>query len=128
MAEALLRKHGANTYEVYSAGIQPRSIDPLTIQVMQEAGCDMSHACSKDYNELAGKLPFSLVVIVCADLQSLYTFPRGSSMQFNWNFCDTASFQPQGESRLAFFRDIRDQIELRVVQFLADIAAQPNRS
>jgi len=121
MAESLIRKYAGDAYEVYSAGMQPLPIDPLTIQVLEEAGCNMSHACSKNYSDLVGKVPFSLIVTVCQDIQSLYTFSPGSSMLLSWDFCDPLQFPAQGEDRLERFRDLRDQVDQKVVQFLADL-------
>ena len=35
MAEAFLRRLGAGRFDAFSAGLSPRQIDPLTIQVME---------------------------------------------------------------------------------------------
>ena len=61
MAEAFLRKYGADRFEAYSAGLEPKAINPLTIQVMQEAGIDISGQHSKGIGEYIGKgaLPVS---------------------------------------------------------------------
>ena len=36
MAEAFLRAYAGDRYEAYSAGLEPREINPLTISVMEE--------------------------------------------------------------------------------------------
>ena len=38
MAEAFLRAYAGNRYEAYSAGLEPREVNPLTIAVMEEQG------------------------------------------------------------------------------------------
>ena len=38
MAEALLRTHGGDAFEVHSAGTEPRGVNPLTLRVLEEAG------------------------------------------------------------------------------------------
>ena len=42
MAEALLRRHGGDTFEVHSAGTEPRGINPLTLRVLAEAGIEVT--------------------------------------------------------------------------------------
>ena len=42
MAEALLRRHTGHRFEVFSAGLRPREIHPLTYRVMAEIGIDIS--------------------------------------------------------------------------------------
>jgi len=56
MAEAFLRKHGGDRFEVHSAGLNPTGINPLTIQVMNEVGIDMDEHRSKSVSEYLGKL------------------------------------------------------------------------
>jgi arsenate reductase len=41
MAEAFLRAFTGDEFEVYSAGLEPREIDPLTVAVMRERGFDL---------------------------------------------------------------------------------------
>jgi arsenate reductase len=38
MAEAFLRKYTGDRFEVYSAGLKPSLINPLTVRVMEEIG------------------------------------------------------------------------------------------
>ena len=47
MAEAFLRKYAGEHFEAYSAGLKPKQVNPFTIQVMQEAGIDISNQISK---------------------------------------------------------------------------------
>ncbi|HEY8817528.1 MAG TPA: hypothetical protein VIM25_01755, partial [Candidatus Limnocylindrales bacterium] len=51
MAEALLRHHGGAAFEVYSAGTEPKGVNPLTLRVLAEAGIDASFARSKSVTE-----------------------------------------------------------------------------
>ena len=61
MAEALLRRHGGDRFEVFSAGTEPRGVNPLTLRVLHEAGIDASTARSKSVSEFLGQ-PFDYVV------------------------------------------------------------------
>lgn len=42
MAEVFLRKYGDDKYEVHSAGLEPKGLHPITVQVMSEIGLDVS--------------------------------------------------------------------------------------
>ena len=55
MAEALLRTHAGDRFEVYSAGLEPSIINPYTVKVMEEAGYDMSNHSAKNVREYLGK-------------------------------------------------------------------------
>lgn len=47
MAEAFLRKYAGDRFEAHSAGLEPKGLNPLTIQVMDEIGMDMYGHTSK---------------------------------------------------------------------------------
>jgi arsenate reductase len=66
MAEALLRKHAGDRFELYSAGFESTDINPFTRQVMEEAGLDPSGQYAKGVKEYPGKIIFAYVIIVCA--------------------------------------------------------------
>ena len=51
MAEAFLRKYGVDRFESYSAGLEPKGLNPLTVRVMQEVGIDISQQQSKGVGE-----------------------------------------------------------------------------
>ena len=56
MAEAFLRKHAGNRYEVLSAGTEPKGINPLTVRVMDEVGISLDGHRSKSLSEFLGKV------------------------------------------------------------------------
>jgi arsenate reductase len=43
MAEAFLRKYAGEAFEAHSAGLEPKGVNPLTINVMKEVGIDISN-------------------------------------------------------------------------------------
>ena len=51
MAEALLRGQTGHRFEVFSAGLRPREIHPLTYRVMAEIGIDISGQRPKGVRE-----------------------------------------------------------------------------
>ena len=68
MAEAFLRKYGGDRFEAYSAGLEPKGLNPLTVQVMQEVGIDVSQQQSKGVGTYLGKVLFQYLITVCDDV------------------------------------------------------------
>ncbi len=120
MAEAFLRRYGGDRFEAHSAGLAPKELNPLTIKVMNEVGIDISGQRSKGVNEYLGKVLFQYLITVCddADKNCPITWP-GVSKRMHWSFEDPASFVGTDEEKLAKFRQIRDQIERRVQDWLS---------
>ena len=60
MAEAFLRRYGGDRFEAHSAGLDPQGLNPLTIQVMQEKGYDLSLHDIEGHQGVSGQGPFSV--------------------------------------------------------------------
>ena len=120
MAEAFLRHYGGDRYEVHSAGLEPKGIHPLTVRVMEEAGIDISAQTSKGIDTYLGRLHFQTLITVCdnADKNCPAVWP-GVNRRLHWSFEDPAAAQGSEEERLAKFRQVRDQIEAKVKEWLA---------
>jgi arsenate reductase len=120
MAEAFLRKYGGAKFEAYSAGLEPKGLNPFTVQVMQEAGIDISGQRSKNVGEYLGKVLFQYLITVCdeAEKNCPSAWP-GISKREHWSFEDPAKFEGTPEEKLAKFREIRDQIEQKIRVWLA---------
>jgi arsenate reductase len=122
MAEAFIRHHGGNLFEVYSAGIDPTPINPLTYCVMAEVGYDLAGHTSKQLDELTGKMKFDTLITVCDDADK--NCPVGlvkADHRLHWSFEDPAAFVGSEEERLAKFRQVRDMIEKRIVEWLGQL-------
>ena len=124
MAEALLRRHTGDRFEVYSAGYEPTDINPFTRQVMAEVGIDLGGQYAKGVKEYLGKINFAYVIIVCdrAEKTCPTAFPSISRQRLFWPFEDPVAFKGTDEEKLAKFREIRDQIDQRIRQWLNELA------
>jgi arsenate reductase (thioredoxin) len=121
MAEAFLRQYAGDRFEVYSAGLEPKGINPYTVRVMQEMGIDLDGQSSKHIREYLGKTHFGYLVTVCAHAEE--NCPRtflGVSQRLHWEFEDPAVFEGSDERKLHKFRQIRDQIDRRVREWLRE--------
>lgn len=118
MAEALLRRHAGGRFEVYSAGIEPSEINPLTIQVLSEIGIDASGQWAKSVELFRGKLHFDYVITVCSNAEERCPVFADTAIRLHWPFDDPAASQGSDEEKLAGFRRVRDRIEERIVTWL----------
>jgi len=115
MAEAFLRKYAGDHFEAHSAGLEPKGVNPFTIQVMQEVGIDISNQTSKGVDTYLGKVLFQYLITVCDDAdKNCPTVWPGVNQRMHWSFEDPAAFEGTDDEKLAKFREIRDQIEERI--------------
>ena len=119
MAEAFLRKYAGNTLEAHSAGLEPKGVNPLAVQVMHEVGVDISRQTSKSIETYLGKMLFQYLVTVCDDAdKNCPTIWPGVNIRLHWSFEDPARFEGTKTEKLAKFREVRDQIEKKVKEWV----------
>jgi arsenate reductase len=123
MAEAFLRRYAGDRFQVYSAGLEPKGINPYTVRVMEEIGFPFDGHYSKPLAEYMGKLDLGYLITVCgdADARCPRVFP-GMGQRLHWGFEDPAAFVGSEEETLARFREVRDQIDKRVRGWLAELS------
>lgn len=126
MAEAWLRHLAADRFDVFSAGLAPKPIHPLTVQVLQERGVSTSGQWPKPVSEYMGRRGFDYVIFVCTEADSTcpHTFP-GATVRWFWPFPDPAAVTGTPEEQLAAFRSVRDGIERRIRAMLEVVNTSP---
>lgn len=112
MAEGWARHLKGDVIEPYSAGVEPRGVNPLAVKVMAEVGVDISKQRSKHVNEVT-RTPFDFVVTLCDQAQEACpVFPGGGTV-VHVGFDDPYTLT-QGEQdeakRLKEYRRVRDEI------------------
>jgi arsenate reductase (thioredoxin) len=124
MAEAFLRVYAGDQYESYSAGIEPKGhILPDVLTAMKERGLDLSGQRSKGVEEYLGKVHFAHVITVCGDAEeNCPTVFLNMGRHEHWPFDDPAKFAGGNEERLQRVREVRDQIDERVHQWIEEQA------
>ena len=121
IAEAFLRKYGGERYEAHSAGLEPKGLNPFTVKVMQEIGIDVSGQTSKGVDTYLGKTLFQYLVTVCDDAdKNCPTVWPGVGNRMHWSFQDPAAAEGTEEEKLAKFREVRDLIEVKIKEWLAE--------
>ncbi len=117
MAEALVRQKGGASFEVHSAGTDPRGVNPLTLRILAETGIDASFARSKSVAEYLGQR-FDYVVTVCDEARQVCPVFPGVHRSLHWRYEDPAEAQGTEEERLAVFRRVLIQLGERINQFV----------
>jgi arsenate reductase len=122
MAEGFLRHYAGAEFEAYSAGLEPKGLNPLTVKAMQEIGVDVSGQHSKNVREYLGFVNFAYLIIVCGDAEEKCpTVFVGVSKRMFWPFDDPAAAQGSEAEKLAEFRRVRDEIGLKVREWLREL-------
>jgi arsenate reductase (thioredoxin) len=121
MGEALLRKHAGDRFEVFSSGLYPADINPLTLKVLEEADTDTGSLKPESARDYLGRVTMQYVIIVCsrAESECPSTWP-GVSNRMYWPFDDPAAAEGTEEERLEVFRRVRDEIEARILEWLTE--------
>ena len=109
MAEGYLRSVAGERFDVMSAGIEPKGLNPLAVTAMREAGVDISRQRSKDVTEFLG-MPVQYVVTVCSNAREKCPVFPATVKFIHWDLDDPAAVQGTEEEKLAAFRKVRDEI------------------
>jgi len=114
MAEAFFRKFTKNKFNVISAGTTPSpKLNPIAIEVMKEIGIDMTEQSPKTLSDSMISSSFKTVNMGCMDKESC-------SALFVKDVIDWNISEPK-EKTLEQVREIRDQIENKVLNLIATI-------
>ena len=116
MAETFLNALGGGRFEAESAGLDPRDINPLVVEVMKEVGFDLSKKRPNSVLDFfkQGRL-YHQVIFVCDKRteEQCPIFP-GLGKRHSWPFQDPAQLKGTHEEMLDQARKIRDEIKTRI--------------
>ena len=113
MAEGWARQLGGKRIEAQSAGIESHGKNPRAIEVMREAGVDISsHESTKLTNEMLTKADYVITVCGHAD-ENCPVLPAGTRKE-HWPLNDPAKATGSEEDVMAVFKESRDDIGRRV--------------
>lgn len=117
IAEAIVNTRLASSWQAFSAGTKPAGyIHPLTVSVLEEIG--IKHlGTPKNASTFYGS-EFDLVVTVCDAAAEDCPIWLGKNPQIHLAFEDPASFQGDQESTLNKFRQVRDEIGIKIPDLL----------
>ncbi len=116
MAEAFLKDIARDRLIVESAGLDPKPVNSLVVEVMREIGHDLSSVRSDSVFEFfkEGRL-YDYVFTVCDETAAgqCPVFP-GITKRFHWPFPDPEDLTGTHDEKLDALRKIRDQVKAKV--------------
>lgn len=116
MAEGLARALWPAEVKVWSAGSHPTSVRPEAVQVLAESGIDISRHRSKPVSEIPAA-EVDTVITLCGEEECPVFL--GQATRLHWPFPDPAAGQAASpEAVLARFREVRDGIRARLINFV----------
>lgn len=118
MAEGMLRAWGGQAWEARSAGVEATFVRLEAIQAMEEIDIDINDQQSKSLAQLIGQ-PWDFVIPVCEEGAAACPMIPGGHVVERWQFDDPSAATGSDEERLEVFRRVRDEIAVRVRDFIA---------
>lgn len=112
MAEGWARHLRGDVIEPYSAGIEKHGLNPHAVQIMAEAGVDISNHVSNTLDELS-HVELDVVVTVCSHAHETCPIFPGSAKVIHHGFDDPprlAKDETGPDSALDHYRRVRDEI------------------
>jgi arsenate reductase (thioredoxin) len=112
MAEGFARFFGKDIFEPYSAGSKPSGkVDPMAVEVMKEAGIDISSQKTKGFNDFSVKEFDMIITLGCGDVCPFVP----AKEHIVWKIDD-----PKGKE-IGVFRMARDQIKSHIKKLAESI-------
>jgi arsenate reductase len=120
MAEGLLNARCKDRYTVFSAGIAPAGLNPYAIEVMKEAGIDITAQKSKQLNQFTATR-FDYVITMCDRVKAALprSIPKGETI-IHRGFVSPSDIQENKAQILADFRTLRDDIDVWLTEIFPE--------
>ena len=111
MAEGWCRHIRGDAFDVYSAGVERHGMNERAIQVMSEAGVDISNHSSKTVEEMPD-ISFDYVVTVCGHAHEYCpVFPGGNIVHIGFQDPPKLAEGLSDEEQIInIYRQVRDEI------------------
>lgn len=120
IADGFLKALGGDKYEVQSAGLEAHGLNPRAVQIMKEAGVDISSHTSNSIDpELLNRADYVITLCGHAD-EHCPAISNKNVVKWHWGFEDPAKATGTEEEIVAKFREVRDSIKRRIEQFVKE--------
>jgi thioredoxin type arsenate reductase len=120
MADGFLKALGSDKYEVKSAGLEAHGLNPRAVQVMKEAGVNISgHTSDVIDPETLNRADYVITLCGHAD-EHCPVISNPNVVKWHWGFDDPAKAAGTEEEIMVSFRTVRDAIKARIETFLAE--------
>lgn len=113
MAEGFAKQLLPPAWTIQSAGVERHGLNPRAVEVMAEIGIDISQQQSKLIDPTYLK-QCDLVVTLCGDARDRCPVTPSSVKKLHWPLPDPAQATGTPTEQLAVFRQVRDEIKVKV--------------
>ncbi len=118
MADGFLKALGSEKYEVKSAGLEAHGLNPRAVQVMKEAGVDISaHTSDVIDPEILNRADYVITLCGHAD-EHCPVISNRNVVKWHWGFDDPAKATGTEDEVMNKFREVRDAIKHRIEKFV----------
>ncbi|HXX20162.1 MAG TPA: arsenate reductase ArsC [Candidatus Acidoferrum sp.] len=124
IAEGFLRDMAGDRLVAISAGTESAEVSPLALEVMGEAGVDISTQRPREIPSLFRET-IRYAVVVCDEPRERYPVFPFTPKLLKWSVSDPESAAGGQEAKKQAFREVRDQLKRRVEE-LVETVSQPN--
>lgn len=120
IADGFLNAIGGDQFEVKSAGLEAHGLNPRAVQVMKEAGVDISGNSSDVIDpEILNRATYVITLCGHAD-EHCPVIMNPNVIKWHWGFDDPAKATGTEEEIMEQFRTVRDSIKSRIERFVND--------
>ena len=119
MAEAIVKHYLGEKWQPFSAGTDPRGINPYAAKVLKEIGIEIPEAKSKSIDIFMGR-NFDRVITLCDDAREFCPVWPGSGKREHIGFPDPSAAKGNQDEILAVFRLVREQIRDKIISRLQE--------
>ncbi|UVI30717.1 arsenate reductase (thioredoxin) [Paenibacillus spongiae] len=120
IADGFLKALGGDKYEVKSAGLEAHGLNPRAVQVMNEAGVDISKNSSDVIDpEILNHADYVITLCGHAD-EHCPVISNQNVTKWHWGFDDPAKATGTEDEIMHQFRTVRDSIKNRIELFVKE--------
>ena len=120
MAEGFAQELGKGFIEAYSAGLNPAGVNERAVKVMKEIGIDISQQKSKPIDEELLK-KMDVIITLCDNAAESCPLTPPGIKRLHWSLKDPAKAAGTEEEIMREFRQVRDEIKGKIVNFIGDL-------
>ncbi|MFC5648854.1 arsenate reductase ArsC [Paenibacillus solisilvae] len=114
IAEALAKHYATENVRIDSAGLEPSSLHPFTIQAMQEIGIDITDRFSKKI-DMKIFMSSSVIIKLCDDIEERCPIVPFGIRNEQWSIHDPLAKE---DATMDDVRSARDEIKQKVISLL----------
>lgn len=124
LAEGILRAHGGDLVQVFSAGSEPGQVHPLAIRAAAAMQIDISEQRSQHMDEFVGQ-PFDYIITVCDRVREVCPVFPDDHKQIHWSFPDPAEVPGSEEAQYQAFVQTARELSTRIHYLLLMMERRP---